>query len=216
MTLKHIWRSFQPRSFNISVVSILTARFWAGRVWMVSFNCFYLLAHFSYPWYDFASHGLPAIAELLVNPSMGLALPLPLQQWCILGHFDMDKSDCRIKGHRLDTLWYTYTNSILLNSWVSTQRLVKELLPTYMCLKENPEPWDIMKYFQQIWTNIKFWYRESPMNLRSYGERLCWHSAVQQDAVRVGVSQCVKSVTSDPTIWLIHIKMSQNASLLQR
>ena len=40
MTLKYIWRSFQPRmSFHV---------------------------HFSNPWHAFASHGLPAIAELLV------------------------------------------------------------------------------------------------------------------------------------------------------
>jgi len=41
MTLKYIWRSFQPRlHFHI---------------------------HFSNPWHAFASHGLPAIAELLVE-----------------------------------------------------------------------------------------------------------------------------------------------------
>jgi len=46
MTLKYIWRSFQPRlSFHV---------------------------HFSYPWYAFASHGLPAIAELLVLSSTTL------------------------------------------------------------------------------------------------------------------------------------------------
>ena len=41
MTLKYIWRSF-------------------------SLGC-YFHDHFSYPWHAFASHGLPAIAELLVN-----------------------------------------------------------------------------------------------------------------------------------------------------
>jgi len=40
MTLKYIWRSF-------------------------SLGC-YFLVHFSHPWHAFASHGLPAIAELLV------------------------------------------------------------------------------------------------------------------------------------------------------
>ena len=41
MTLKYIWRSF-------------------------SLGC-HLHVHFSYPWHAFASHGLPAIAELLVS-----------------------------------------------------------------------------------------------------------------------------------------------------
>ena len=41
MTLKYIWRSF-------------------------SLGCHFHV-HFSYPWHAFASHGLPAIAELLVN-----------------------------------------------------------------------------------------------------------------------------------------------------
>jgi len=42
MTLKYIWRSF-------------------------SLGCHFHV-HFSYPWHAFASHGLPAIAELLVVP----------------------------------------------------------------------------------------------------------------------------------------------------
>jgi len=28
------------------------------------------------------------------------------------------------------------------------------------------DPCDILKYFQQIWTNINFWYRESSMRLQ--------------------------------------------------
>jgi len=37
-----------------------------------------------------------------------------------------------------------------------------------VCLKTDP--WDILKYFRHIWTDInKIWYRQLPMNLRSYG-----------------------------------------------
>jgi len=43
----------------------------------------------------------------------------------------------------------------------------------YYTVSKKPDPWDILKYFQQIWTDInKFWYSESPMNLHSYGIRL--------------------------------------------
>jgi len=45
MTLKYTWRSFQPK---------------------LSFPRPFQLS-FSYPWHAFASHGLPAIAELLVS-----------------------------------------------------------------------------------------------------------------------------------------------------
>ena len=57
MTLKYIWRSF-------------------------SLGCHFHV-HFSYPWHAFASHGLPAIAELLVyraiyySAKRGLAIACP-------------------------------------------------------------------------------------------------------------------------------------------
>jgi len=49
MTLKYIWRSF-------------------------SLGCHFHV-HFSYPWHAFASHGLPAIAELLVPKPLGIFRP---------------------------------------------------------------------------------------------------------------------------------------------
>jgi len=41
------------------------------------------------------------------------------------------------------------------------------------CVLKIPDPCDILKYFQQIWTDINnFWYRESSINLHYYSIKL--------------------------------------------
>jgi len=43
----------------------------------------------------------------------------------------------------------------------------------HSCVSKIPDPCDILKYFQQMWTNINnFWYRESLINLSFYGTKL--------------------------------------------
>ena len=92
MTLKYIWRSFSP-------------------------GCHFHV-HFSYPWHAFASHGLPAIAELLViNDTVHQLLPLPGSIairhvcWCVCSFINM----CwvRISWKRLETetrlQWSSYS-----------------------------------------------------------------------------------------------------------
>jgi len=55
--------------------------------------------------------------------------------------------------------------------WGSSQRSPDHL--TTLCLKKNPDTYDIFKYLQQISTDINnFWYRESPLNQQSSDTKL--------------------------------------------
>ena len=50
--------------------------FWSTFEGHFSLGCHFHV-HFSYPWHAFASHGLPAIAELLVNLNHALSVTVP-------------------------------------------------------------------------------------------------------------------------------------------
>ena len=98
MTLKYIWRSF-------------------------SLGCHFHV-HFSYPWHAFASHGLPAIAELLVQTYFWGQNVFPpyswlssytygIMRWVLQSLWSEGQSSRSRLGLRVETALYGRRNKLL-------------------------------------------------------------------------------------------------------
>jgi len=109
MTLKYIWRSF-------------------------SLGCHFHV-HFSYPWHAFASHGLPAIAELLVsfvgvdkfvvfnNKTSAVLLHQPILNYSQLSLLNKLKSACLLLVYLLISFRRFQRSCFVLTDHRSEQRI---------------------------------------------------------------------------------------------